>query len=199
MTQQDYQVYHGVILQANKRFSDKWQMNTSVTLQTNPGYDVYFTNPTGREFNHGISDIEPYLFKLSGAYAAGWGIMVSGNFNMNAGDNRGLTIDGPGNNFDTGARTPGGNVVEANYDELDFQNNGTTRLKAIKLLDLGVSKTFALRGGKNRLKVMLDAFNVLNVNTIREYESDNRSEVDFTAPSSIVPPRVIRFGAQFGF
>jgi hypothetical protein len=199
MTNQDYQTYQGVILQANKRFSDRWQLNTSVTIQQNPGYDVYFTNPTGVEFNHGISTIAPYLFKMSGAYAAGWGIMVSGNFNMNAGANRGLTIDGPGDDFDTGARTPGGNVIEANYEELEFQNDGTTRLKAIKLLDMGVSKTFALRGGKNRLKVMVDAFNILNVNTITGYGSNNRSESDFIAPDSIVPPRVIRFGAQFSF
>jgi hypothetical protein len=46
---------------------------------------------------------------------------------------------------------------------------------------------------------MVDAFNILNVNTVTDWESDNRSSIDFTAPSSIVPPRVIRFGAQFGF
>jgi hypothetical protein len=83
MTSQDYETYHGVILQANKRFSDRWQMNTSVTLQTNPFYDQYYTNPTGREFFHGISTLPRYLFKMSGAYAMGWGIMVSGNLNIN--------------------------------------------------------------------------------------------------------------------
>jgi hypothetical protein len=199
MTQQDYNVYQGVILQANKRFSDKWQMNTSVTIQKSVPYDVYFTNPTGREFNHLRSTLPVYLFKMSGAYAMGWGVMVSGNFNMNQGANRGLSIDGPGDDFDTGARTPGGNVIEADYSELDYQPNGTTRNKAVKLLDLGVSKTFALRGGKNRLKVMVDGFNILNVNTITGWASNNRSETDFNAPDSIVPPRVIRFGAQFGF
>jgi hypothetical protein len=199
MTSQDYETYHGVILQANKRFSDRWQMNTSVTLQTNPFYDQYYTNPTGREFFHGISTLPRYLFKMSGAYAMGWGIMVSGNLNINDGANRTLIIDGPGDDFDTGARTPGGNVIEANYDTLEFQTDGTTRNQAVKLLDLGLSKTFGLRGGRNRLKVMVDAFNILNVNTVTDWESDNRSSIDFTAPSSIVPPRVIRFGAQFGF
>jgi hypothetical protein len=199
MTNQNYQVYHGVILQANKRFSDKWQMNTSITMQTNPGYNVYFTNPTGVEFTNGISSIARYLFKMSGAYAAGWGIMVSGNFNMNDGANRTLSIDGPGDNFDTGFRTQTGGVIRTNYDTLNFQPTGTTRNKAVKLLDMGVSKTFALRGGKNRLKVMVDGFNVLNVNTITGWGSNNRSENDFNAPDNIIPPRVIRFGAQFGF
>jgi hypothetical protein len=199
MTSLDYTVYRGVILQATKRFSDRWQMNTSVTLQRSNPFDVYYTNPTGREFNHNHSSLARYLFKMSGAYALPYGLMVSGNLNINDGANRGLSIDGPGDDFDTGARTPGGNAIEANYSELDFQNNGTTRLKAVKLLDMGVSKTFALRGGKNRLKVMVDAFNLFNINTITDWESDNRSEIDFTAPSRIVPPRVIRFGMTIGF
>jgi hypothetical protein len=199
MTSQNYSVYQGVILQANKRFSDRWQMNTSVTIQTNPGYSVYYTNPTGREFTNGISSIARYLFKMSGAYSLPYGFMVSGNLNWNDGANRTLSIDGPGDDFDTGARTPGGSVVEANYNTLTFQPTGTTRNGAIKLLDMGVAKTFALRGGKNRLKVMLDAFNLFNINTITSWESNNRSETDFTAPANIVPPRVLRFGAQFSF
>ena len=101
MTQQNYSVYQGVILQANKRYSDKWQLNTSVTIQTNPDYNVYFTNPTGVEFTDGISNINRYLFKMSGAYALRVGHDGSGNFNMNDGANRTLSIDGPGNNFNT--------------------------------------------------------------------------------------------------
>jgi hypothetical protein len=198
MTNQNYNVYHGVILQANKRFSDKWQMNTSVTIQTNPGYNVYFTNPTGVEFSDGLSNITRYLFKMSGAYAVGWGVMVSGNFNMNDGANRGLSIDGPGQ-IPLGSTTPAGTAQTITYNTLAYQPTGTTRFDAVKLLDLGVSKTFALRGGKNRLKVMVDGFNMLNENTITGYNSNNRSATGFTQPANIVPPRVIRFGAQFGF
>ena len=198
MTNPNYNVYHGVILQANKRFSDKWQMNTSVTVQTNPGYNVYFTNPTGVEFTNAISNLNRYLFKISGAYAVGWGVMLSGNFNMNDGNNRGLSIDGPGT-IPLGSVSPAGNAQTIQYNTLAFQNTGTTRFDAVKLLDLGLSKTFALRGGKNRLKVMLDGFNVLNVNTITGYNSGNKSTAGFTEPSNIVPPSVWRFGAQFGF
>ena len=153
---------------------------------------MYFTNPTGVEFTHGISSIDArYLFKMSGAYAAGWGIMVSGNLNMNDGANRGLSIDGPGDDFDTGARHAGRQRDPNQLRHARLPADGhDAQLEPIKLLDLGLSKTFALRGGKNRLKVMLDGFNVFNINTITGWESDNRSETDFTAPSSIVPPRV---------
>jgi hypothetical protein len=198
MTQQNYNVYHGVILQANKRFSDKWQMNASITMQSNPGYNVYFTNPTGVEYTDGISSIARYLLKVSGAYAIGWGVMVSGNYNMNDGANRTLSIDGPGT-VPLGTVSAAGNAQTIAYNTLNFQPTGTTRFNAVKLLDLGVSKTFALRGGKNRLKVMLDGFNVLNEATITGFSSSNRSSTGFTQPSNIIPPRVLRVGAQFGF
>ena len=42
-------------------------------------------------------------------------------------------------------------------------------------------------------------FNVFNTNTILGYSSNNRSTSSFTSPSSIVPPRVFRIGAQINF
>ena len=70
---------------------------------------------------------------------------------------------------------------------------------ARELLDLGAQKVFTFRGGKNRLKVMFDAFNVLNVNTITGYASNTLSSSNFNAPSAIIPPRVFRVGAQIVF
>ena len=46
---------------------------------------------------------------------------------------------------------------------------------------------------------MFDAFNVFNINTILGYSSSNLSSSNFYAPSSIVPPRVFRVGAQVVF
>ena len=67
MTNPNYQVYHGVILTVNKRFSNRWQMNGSLTLQDNPQYTPYgpgvaesnVTNPTGVEFTNGVSTLAP--------------------------------------------------------------------------------------------------------------------------------------------
>ena len=199
MTSQNYSVYKGLILQATKRYSDRWQMQTSVTLQTNPGYSPYFTNPTGREFTDGISSGARYLFKMNGAYSLPWGMMASGNLNVNDGANRTLSINGPGT-VSLGSFSAGGTAQTISYNTLNFQPTGTTRLQPIKLLDLGISKTFALRGGKNRLKVMLDGFNVFNINTVTGFSSGNLSTpTPFGQPTNIVPPRVIRFGAQFSF
>src|SRR6266540_5173680 len=57
-------------------------------------------------------------------------------------------------------------------------------------------KVVKFRGGRNRVKLMLDGFNMLNEATILGYVSNNQSNVGFTQPNSIIPPRVFRFGAS---
>ena len=54
-------------------------------------------------------------------------------------------------------------------------------------------------GAKNRVKLMLDGFNMFNEATVLGYVSGNQSLVGFTQPNSIVPPRVFRFGASVNF
>ena len=85
------------------------------------------------------------------------------------------------------------------YSTLAFENAGNTRFKPTQLLDLSAQKVFNFRGGKNRVKLMFDAFNVFNTNTITAYSSNNRSSSLFTSPTTIVPPRVFRIGAQINF
>jgi hypothetical protein len=201
MTNLNYQIYKGLIITANKRFSNRWQLNSSVTIQTNPGYNVFFNNPTGVEFTNGYAsrnDFARYSLKVNGAYQLPWGIQVAGNLTVSEGNVRPVTINGPGT-VPLGAVNSAGTPQNINYGTLSFQNLGETRFQPIKLLDMGVSKTFALRGGKNRLKVMLDGFNMFNINTITNWSSGNLSTAAFNQPSGIVPPRVVRFGAQFGF
>jgi hypothetical protein len=64
---------------------------------------------------------------------------------------------------------------------------------------MGVQKVFRFRGGKNRLKLMLDGFNMFNESTITAFNSNNQSVAGFTQPSTIVQPRVFRFGATVQF
>ena len=56
-----------------------------------------------------------------------------------------------------------------------------------------------MRGGRNRIKLMLDGFNMFNVNTIQGFASNNLSNANNTAPNSIIPPRVFRVGASVVF
>ena len=199
VTDPAYQIYHGVDITMNKRFSNRWQGSVAITLQKNPGYlPAYtFTNPTGVNFSDGASTIARYLIKANGAFQLPWDIMVSGNLNINDGATRTLSINGPGSVY--GGVTATGAASTINYGTLAFEVPGTTRFKPTSLLDLGAQKVINFRGGKNRLKLMADAFNIFNVNTILGYSSSNRSLATFSAPNSIVPPRVFRIGASISF
>ncbi len=196
LTNPNYQVYKGVDLTATKRFSNRWQMAVAVTIQDNPSFfpqgSATFINPTAFEHQQGISTISRYLFKAQGSYTMPWDINVSANFNMNQGATRTLSIDGPG-------AVPGGTTGTITYNTLQQAPTNTFRFDAVKLLDIGVQKVFRMRGGKNRIKLMLDGFNMFNENTILGYVSNNQSNTGFTQPNNIVPPRVFRFGASVNF
>ena len=199
LTSTGYQIYHGVDFTVTKRFSNKWQANVAVTVQKNPGYlpDYTFTNPTGVQFSDGASTIARYLIKASGAYQLPFDIMLAANLNINDGATRTLSINGPGSVY--GGVTTTGAANPISYGTLAFETAGTTRFKPTELLDLSAQKVINFRGGKNRLKLMVDAFNVFNTNTILGYGSNNRSAGTFTAPSSLVPPRVFRIGGSISF
>jgi hypothetical protein len=196
MTNLNYQVYKGVTVTANKRFSNKWQLNGSVTRQYNPQYypagSATYVDPTGLEYVNGFSNLTKYLIKLNGSYALPWQVNVSANLNWNAGGTRNLSVNGPGNVY-------GGTSGTISKNTLIFQPTGTTRFLPTKLLDFGVQKVIPFRGGKNRLKLSLDGFNIFNVATITAWSSSNINSTNFTVPTSIVPPRVFRVGASIAF
>jgi hypothetical protein len=200
VTRLSYETYHGVILTMNKRFSDRWQANASLTLQDNPNFSPLgsFTNPTGVEFTEGNSTIAKYLFKLTGSYSLPWGFMASMNLNINQGGTRTMSIDGPGNTVYGGVNANGANTT-ISYNTLAFQENDTVRFAPSRILDAGIHKTFSFKGGKYRLKVMGDAFNITNSARIGGYSSNNLSSTNVTRVNNILPPRVFRLGAQVFF
>jgi hypothetical protein len=196
LTNPNYTVYQGVDISATKRYSDRWQMQVAVTIQDSPPFfpdgSPSFVNPTGREFQHGFNTDRNWVFKANGAYTFPWDITAAANLNVNQGVNRTTVINGPGAVY-------GGTTGTITYNTLELEPRGSTRLAPTKILDLSAQKTFSFNGGKRRIKLLFDAFNVYNVNTVTQWASQNRSLATFTAPNTIVPPRVFRVGAQIGF
>jgi hypothetical protein len=144
-----------------------------------------------------VSTIEPWIFKLQGSYTFPWDIIASGNLNMYDGATRTLTINGPGSVY--GGVNASGNPTTISYTTLEFQDRDAYRFDPVKLLDLGVQKVFQFNQGRQRIKLILDAFNVFNINTITAYASGNLSTAGGTQPSTIVSPRVFRIGTQIVF
>jgi hypothetical protein len=116
---------------------------------------------------------------------------------VNDGGLRTLSVNGPGTVY--GGVNQNGTPVNITYTTLTFQPRNTTRFGATKLLDMGVQKVFSFRDGRNRVKLMFDAFNVFNVNTVTGWSSSNLSTINFNSPSNIIPPRVFRLGATVAF
>jgi carboxypeptidase family protein len=202
LTNPNHQIYRGVDITATKRYSSRWQMQTSLTLQTNPQYFPFgsasFINPTGQVFQDSYSTIGKYIFKTNGSYTFPWDINASANLQVNAGASRTTTINGPGAVYG-GINPTTGAVTTISYNTLELEPRGSTRLPPTRLLDLGAQKAIHLGSGSRQLKLMFDAFNVFNVNTITAFASGNRSLTGFTQPTSIVPPRVFRLGARIAF
>jgi hypothetical protein len=175
-------------------------MQIAATLQTNPSYfpegSVNFINPTGREFQDGVSTIPEWNVKMNGSYTLPWDVNVSGNFNAIQGAARTVTINGPGAIY--GGLNAAGNPTTINQNTLEFQARDGTRFAPVKLLDLGASKNVRI-GGNRSIRLMFDAFNVFNVNTITTYSSGNRSLAGYTQPTAIIAPRVFRLGGRLTF
>jgi hypothetical protein len=139
------------------------------------------------------------VFKAQGSYQFPWDLTASANLNINQGANRVLVIPGPGRVYGGTTGTIQYSFNNANPNTLRFQPEDTTRLAPIKLLDIGIQKSFRFNDGRSRLKVMLDGFNIFNQNTILAYSSPNITKAGYTQPTSIVPPRVFRVGASITF
>jgi hypothetical protein len=200
VTNPNYRTYSGVDITATKRYSNRWQMSTALTIQKNPSFfpvgSTSFNNPTGEPFSQGISTIAKYVFKANGSYTFPWDITASTNLNINQGATRTLLINGPGAVY---GGTGGTISYGGNSNTLTQQNLNAVRFPPVRLLDAGVQKSIKLGGGSRRIKLMLDGFNLLNVNTIQAFASNNQSSASFVNPSTIVPPRVLRVGATFAF
>jgi hypothetical protein len=206
-TRVSYENYAGVDLTLSKRYSDKWQANLAVTIQKRTDFLPLgsTTNPTGDELFDGYNAIARYLIKFNGSYDLPWGIMASTNLNINDGGIRNLSIDGPGQVY--GGVNASGNPTTITYNTLNFEPTGTTRFEKTILWDMGIHKTFTFRGGQNRIKIMVDGFNILNKDHIRGFSSGNISSLGSTSNpippsqriSSILPPRIFRVGATISF
>ena len=142
-----------------------------------------------------------------------YGLLAATNWNLNEGNVRSESITGPGTIANCPAGTPNaacapGTNGTVKYTTLAFQPNGSNRLPAVNLIDVSVSKNFDF--GRQKLTVTFNCFNILNINTIQGFSSNNASNngqtvggvtasSTFLAINSIVPPRVFRIDLRYAF
>lgn len=86
-----------------------------------------------------------------------------------------------------------------------LEPRGSRRREAEKVLDLRIEKIFKVGGRKDRFSIYADVTNALNASTVDGLQyrvpslAIGDADVAFDAPTSIVDPRQVTFGARWSF
>jgi hypothetical protein len=194
-TNVNYQIYKGVTISLEKRASQRWQAQGSMTYNINRDFTPTggFDNPTGLEFSNGALSGLRFVVKGNGSVSLPWGLRSGVNLQIQDGPLRNFTINGPGQVY-------GGTTGTVNYTSLSFEENGKQHLPILYMMDANITKAIKLPGSGSRdVKLTFDAFNIFNVATIRSYSSNNLDAASFTQITEIVAPRVFRVMARLSF
>ena len=221
----NYFTYTGVDLVVNKRLSNKWFMNGSVTWQAQKTYwGTDFFNPTNQwafdgqaygDWGGAASGKQAVLMytrwmaKLSGMYQLPYGFNISGTFNAREGWKvpQYFTLD----NFDAP------NYAQGHASTIYKQTQIIDSLPMFWNVTLRLEKKINV--GQGRMYLMADVFNLFNNNMpIRSFpKNDGRVDVRnagtpvtsqaYTSTvynyngllNEILNPRIWRFGARFEF
>ena len=191
-----HDTHHALELTGRKRFSNRWLLNGSVSLNTTKAYydiNTYNNNattgdPTNYDLVNGRDSAglngPRWLAKVAGMYALPWSMSVSAFYNLREGVQFNRTIQSPN-------RTGAGGTVNVRVDP-----QGTKHYPTHKQLDFNVDKT--MNFGKRRITFSVTGFNLLNASTVlgRETRQDF-ARANFV--TSILAPRIFRVGAKVNF
>ncbi len=186
--------YNGIELTARKRFSNKWLMNSSFTLnntvldyQTVTDFSTS-SDPTNFDFTNGADsgglNGPRWTAKLSGMYALPWNMSIAAFYNLRDGLQFNRTIQSPNRTGSLGTV----NVL--------IEPQGTTHYPTFSQLDMHWDKSVLF--GQRRIQFNVDAFNLTNAATVLARQTrQNFAQANYV--TSILAPRVVRFGLKVNF
>jgi hypothetical protein len=187
------QTFKTIEFSAARLLSSGWQFSTSYSatkkhIPFGTGLTPY--NPNAEIFV--ADDTWEWNAKASGTYSFPLDILGALNFEHRSGDPyaRQVLFTAPGTTIPS--------IV------LNVEPIGSIRTPHVNMLDARVSKQFRMATGR-ALNVYMDVFNLTNIDTLRNWNV--RAGPIFLRPTaggsnnatSIVPPRLIRFGASYNF
>jgi len=198
------QTYKGVVLSLNKRFSNKWLFNSSVTWSRSEGLTTISPSTgtrqlgiiaetsynTGKDPNDwtnakGLMQFDrTWVFKLQAGYDFPWDIVASANFQWLSGR--------PYTSRVQVYPAQGRRVI------LAAPRDGTHRFDPLSMLDLRLQKSFPLYG-RFRMSALVDIFNVFNAKTALNFENFDEWSAIYLQPSQIPYPRRAQVGLKLEF
>lgn len=216
-----HSTYMGVDIRWNKRFSNKWMLNGSITLQMQKyhygeGYynpnniwafdnQMYTNSMGGSSGKISVPMFTRWMFKLQGMYALPYGFMVSGSI-----------VGREGQLVDEYFTIADYNLPNTRSQSASFeltQNKNEPRLPAMWVVNLKVEKSLAI-GDTGKVWLSADLFNALNTQTLNRqrngyigiYDVTNPLNYDlddynrrYLEPNETLNPFIARFGVRFQF
>ena len=163
---------------ANRRFSNRWSISGSYAVTWRNDYNGIPYNPNGAPQSDYVSMT---FMKLAGSYEPGWGLRLSPLMRYQSGTPYGRRAS-----------------VSLNYGSqtVQVEPTGARRMDAPLIFDLRAERKFTLPR-KTRVALVLDIFNIANSNA--EVDININSGSTYEWPISVLPPRVVRFGAKFSW
>jgi len=184
--------YTGFEIAAVKRLSHKWMMNASFTYQIfteNYGENGYVDPTNISTLDGGRAGGVDWMAKLSFLYQLPWGFNFSGFANIRQGYMATNWIRIP-----TPLRAAVGMGAYMSYY---LEKPGESRLPTFTNVDLSLTKDIRLKNA-GMLTLCVDAFNVFNLShTLGRVTMVNNPQ--YRTTTSILNPRVIRFGVRYQF
>jgi len=195
------QKYKGLILSLDKRYSNNWMMNASLTWSHSTGLTMdahstwqdqiaEYVSGFGVDPNELINadgDLQHdkrWVFKFSGGYNFPLDILLSCYFTYQEGRPRPTFVRI--NNLNQGRTT------------ILAEPRGNERYPSFYTLNLRVQKTLMLHKSW-KLKVMFDLFNATNDNKFRSWRSNNRWSDNYNLKWGLPDPRSVQLGLKLEF
>ena len=198
------QTYYGLIFALNKRYSNRWLLNASLTLSRAEGLNlgshktsgislVSYTGKFGVDPNNLINAKahlnldRSWSFKVSAAYNFPLDILASMNLTYQQGR--------PKVNFVR--------IFDLDQNPFSFTMiiaapRGTERFGNLLLIDLRLQKTFNIYKTL-KLQAFVDIFNLLNDDTVVAYWSRRMWSVNYDVPMNMPAPRRAQIGLKLEF
>jgi hypothetical protein len=202
------QTYMGLIFTLNKRYSNRWMLNASLTLSKAEGLNLASSSTWGESSSQSLTwytgkyGVDPnnlinakaslnldrsWSLKVSAAYNFPLDILVSLNLTYQQGRPRMTFV----RIYDLDQRP-------YSFTKIIAEPKGTERFDNLLLIDFRLQKTFNIYKTL-RLHAFVDIFNLLNDDTVVGYRSYSMWSVYYDVPSRMPLPRIVQVGLKLEF
>jgi hypothetical protein len=201
----DYEgTYRTLEFSSNKRYSNRWSMNASLSYTwTEEWSRTYFNNVFATAVNQfslfgahatnpnekTLNDFSNWNLKFTGTIDAGWGLRITPVLKSQSGAPYGRVVNVPGC---TAAITS--NCMNYGAQAILAEPIGTRSQKTVTLFDWRVEKQIRL-AQRARVGLFFDMFNTTNSNT--PINITWTSGARFERATTVIPPRIVKFGVKF--